>query len=158
MDAKKFSDRLIKTIVSFFYLGHIPFIPGTFGSLGGIIVYYLVKGNLSAYLWAIGILLFLSLLLGGKAEQIYRKKDANYIVIDEVLGMLLALLFLPYDIKLVVIAFVLFRALDALKPYPCGWVQNLKGSLGVVGDDIVAGIYTNIIIQIALRLASFRAS
>lgn len=79
-------------------------------------------------------------------------------MIDEVSGMLLSLIFLPYDIKLVIIAFILFRILDTLKPYPLGRLQNLAGSIGIMSDDIVAGLYTNIILQVVLRLVSFKAS
>lgn len=94
----------------------------------------------------------------GKAERIFNKKDARCIVIDEVGGIFLSLIFVPYAIKLALLAFVVFRILDALKPYPAGYLQNLRGSLGIMGDDIIAGIYTNIILQVVLRLASFRVS
>lgn len=79
-------------------------------------------------------------------------------MIDEVSGMLLSLIFIPYDIKLVIMAFILFRILDTLKPYPLDRLQNLAGSIGIMSDDIVAGLYTNIILQVVLRLVSFKAS
>lgn len=97
-------------------------------------------------------------LLSGRAEKIFNKKDAGCIVIDEVSGMLLSLIFIPYDIKLVIMAFILFRILDALKPFPSDRLQNLTGSIGIMSDDIVAGLYTNIILQVVLRLVSFKAS
>ncbi len=65
--------------------------------------------------------------------------------------MLLSLLFIPYDLKLVIIAFFLFRILDTLKPYPAGRVQNIQGSIGIMGDDIIAALYTNIILQLVSR-------
>lgn len=102
--------------------------------------------------------MILGFLVAGRAEEIFNKKDARYIVIDEIVGMLLSLIFIPYDIKLVIIAFIIFRILDALKPYPAGSLENLKGSLGVMSDDIIAGLYTNIILQIVLRLASLKTS
>lgn len=86
------------------------------------------------------------------------KKDAKCIVIDEVGGMLLSLIFIPHDIKLVIIAFLLFRILDMLKPYPIDALQNLKGSAGIMSDDLVAGLYTNIILQVVLRFTSLRTS
>lgn len=103
-------------------------------------------------------LIIIGLLITGRAEEIFNKKDAGCIVIDEVSGMLLSLLFIPYDIRLVIIAFILFRILDTLKPYPSDRLQNLKGSWGVMSDDIVAGLYTNIILQVVLRLVSFKVS
>ncbi len=149
---------IIKTISTFFYIGYLPFIPGTFGSIAGIILFYLIKDNLLVYTLFTLLLITLGFLVAGETEKILNKKDARCIVIDEVCGMLLSLIFVPYDIKLVIIAFVLFRILDSLKPYPVGRFQDLRGSPGVMLDDIVAGLYTNIILQVVWRLASLRAS
>ena len=149
--------RFIVIIVStFFYLGYLPLIPGTFGSLAGIFLFYCIKGNILAYAVLILILMVLGLLLSAEAEKIFNQKDSRYIVIDEVVGMLLSLLFIPYSIKLVILAFFIFRLLDTLKPYPAGISQRLNAGLGVMGDDIVAGIYTNLVLQLILRLASFK--
>jgi len=89
------------------------------------------------------------------SEKLMRKKDPPCVVIDEVCGMLLGLLFVPYDIKLVIIAFLIFRILDTLKPFPVGRLERLKGSLGIMTDDLVAGLYTNIILQAVVILTSF---
>lgn len=149
---------IIKIISTFFYIGYLPFIPGTFGSIAGILLFYLIKDNLPVYALFTLSLIILGFLVSGEAEKILNKKDAKCIVIDEVCGMLLSLIFIPYNIKTVIIAFLLFRILDSLKPYPAARLQNLKGSRGIMADDIVAGLYTNIILQIILRLASFRIS
>ena len=149
---------LIKTISTFFYVGYFPLIPGTAGSLSGLILFFLVKDNIAAYLLTTGLLLFLGFLVTGRAEALMQKNDPPCVVIDEVCGMLLSLLFLPYDIKLVIIAFFIFRLLDTLKPYPVGRLEKLKGSLGIMSDDIVAGLYTNIILQAVVRFTSFKAS
>ncbi|MCM8789576.1 MAG: phosphatidylglycerophosphatase A, partial [Candidatus Omnitrophica bacterium] len=90
--------------------------------------------------------------------QAFEKKDAKNIVIDETSGMMLSLLFLPYQSKILILGFFIFRLLDTLKPYPAGRIQNIKGSIGVMGDDIVAAVYTNIILQAVTRLVSFIAS
>lgn len=150
---------IIKTISTFFYIGYLPFIPGTFGSMAGICLYYLIKKSTPIiYTLFTLLLIILGFLVAGEAEKIFNNKDARCIVIDEVCGMLLSLIFVPYNIKLVIIAFILFRLLDSLKPYPAGRFQDLKGSAGVMLDDIIAGVYTNIILQAVLRLASFRIS
>jgi phosphatidylglycerophosphatase A len=133
-------------------------VPGTFGSLAGLGVYYLAKDRIIIYLAATSCLIILGFLVSGRAERIFNKKDYRGIVIDEVCGMLLSLLFIPYELKFVIIAFFIFRLMDTVKPYPAGRLQDLKGSLGVMGDDIVAGIYTNIILQVVIRLASFKIS
>lgn len=154
----KIRDGIIKAFSTFFYVGYLPLIPGTFGSIAGIILFYLIKN----YSLNLGLITFIILMAGffvaGKAERIFKKKDASFIVIDEVGGMLLGILFIPLDFKLVIIAFFLFRILDTLKPYPAGRFQSLRGSLGIMSDDIIAGLYTNIILQMVLRLASAKAS
>lgn len=154
----KIANQIVKIISTFFYVGYLPFIPGTFASLSGVFLFYLIKGRICAHIIFIIVLMTLGFLLTGKAEEIFKRKDANCIVIDEVTGMLLSFLFIPCEIRLVIVAFVIFRLLDTLKPYPAGLLQSLKGGLGIMGDDIVAGIYTNIILQTALRLLSFKTS
>jgi len=143
---------------TFFYIGYLPLIPGTFGSLAGLGLFYLVKDSMPIYFLFTVALIILGFLVSGEAEEILNKKDARPIVIDEVCGMLLSLLFIPYDIKLTIIAFFVFRLLDTLKPFPSCALERLKGSAGVMSDDIIAGIYTNIILQVVVRLASFRTS
>jgi len=153
-----FRKSIFITLSTFFYVGYLPFIPGTFGSLAGVFIFFL-----SQYI-PFNVKLFTLMLTGvgflicGQAEKILDRKDSPYIVIDEVSGMLISLMFVPYDLKLVVIAFVLFRIFDSLKPFPIGRLQNLRGSLGIMADDVVAGVYTNIIIQIVLKFASFKTS
>ena len=149
---------LIKTLSTFFYVGYLPFIPGTFASIVGALLFYLVKESIFAHTLLILVLLILGFWVSGKAERIWNRKDASCIVIDEVSGMLLAFMFIPYDIRIVLIAFILFRILDALKPYPADKFQGFSGSIGIMGDDIVAGLYTNIILQLVLRYASFKTS
>lgn len=149
---------IIVTISSFFYVGYLPFVPGTFGSLAGLLVFFLVKGNELGLIFLTCIFTAIGLLVTGRAERIWDKKDCRFIVIDEVSGMLISLMFLPYDAKIMVVAFLLFRILDTFKPYPAFRLQSLKGGLGIMSDDIVAGLYTNMIIQIALRLVSFKIS
>lgn len=149
---------IIKILTTFFYLGYLPFAPGTFASLAGIFLFYLIKGDILLNVLLTLLLLFLGFSLTTKAERLFNKKDARCIVIDEVSGQLLALIFIPYDIRLVIISFILFRLFDIIKPYPSNRLQDLPGSLGIMYDDIVAGLYTNIILQMALRLFSFKAS
>lgn len=152
------SNFIIKTLSTFFYLGYLPFLPGTFASIAGIFLFYLIKDNTFVYGLITVVLVVLGFLVSGEAERIFNKKDAKFIVIDEVSGMLISVMFMPYQMRLVIIAFIIFRILDGLKPYPADLLQKLKGSLGVMSDDIVAGLYTNIILQVVLRIASFRTS
>ena len=149
---------IIKILSTFFYVGYLPFAPGTFASIIGVGLFCLMKGRGVLYVASTFILIILGLLITTEAEKIFDKKDAGCIVIDEVAGMLIAFMAVPYDATFIIITFIIFRMLDILKPYPAGLLQNLKGGLGVMGDDIAAGLYTNIIIQAVLRLTSLSAS
>jgi len=148
----------VKILSTFFYVGYLPFIPGTFGSLIGILLFLLIGGNILNYAQLTFLIIAIGFLVSGSAEKLMQKKDPPYIVIDEVSGMLLSLLFLPYDIKIAVVAFILFRVLDTLKPYPAGRLESFRGGRGIMADDLIAGFYTNIILQVALRAISFKAS
>lgn len=132
--------------------------PGTFGSLAGLLIFYLVRANTWLHVLLTFVLLIAGFLFAGKAERVLNRKDSPRIVIDEVVGMLISLLFLPYGLKIAISGFVLFRILDTLKPFPAGLLQDLKGSKGVMADDIIAGLYTNVILQIVVRLASCKVS
>ena len=147
---------LIKTASTFFFVGYLPLIPGTFGSIAGVVIFYLFSGgSRPGYFLFIACVAILGLLSSGKAEKLLHKKDPGCIVIDEVMGMLIALSFLPAEPKIVFLAFLIFRILDTLKPFPAVRLQNLHGAIGVMGDDLVAGIYTNAVIHLILKLNSF---
>jgi len=97
----------------------------------------------------------LGFIFSGRAERMFAKLDAPCIVIDEVAGMLLSFIFIPYSLPTAAIGFLLFRIFDSIKPYPAGALQELKGSAGIMCDDIAAALYTNIILQLVLRFSSF---
>ncbi len=155
MKEERTGGLLVKAIGSVFFIGYLPLIPGTFGSVAGLAVFYLLKGvsPLNYFLFLCGIIV-LGFFASGRMEGLLQKKDPGCIVIDEVAGMLLSLSFMPYDFKIVFLGFFFFRILDTFKPYPAGRIQNLHGGVGVMGDDLVAGIYTNILLQVILRITS----
>ncbi len=145
---------MVKLFTTFFYVGFLPFIPGTFGSAAGIALYYLIKDNPYLYIGALFAVILLGFLFCGKAEEAFGRKDPKYVVIDEVAGMLLSLAFLPQDWRLVAMGFVIFRLLDTIKPFPATGLQDKHGSLGIMGDDLAAGIYTNLVLQAVCRIIS----
>lgn len=145
--------NFIIAVTTFFYIGFLPLIPGTFGSLAALLIFFFIRGNPLIHMALLFIILALGFIFSGRAEKILNKKDARCIVIDEVSGMLLALSFLPFDVKLMGIGFILFRAFDTLKPPPANRAEKLKGSAGIMSDDIIAGLYANIILQV-VRIAS----
>ena len=146
--------KKVDLITSFFYLGHSPFMPGTMGALGGLVIYFFVRNNDILYTFSILFLFTLGVLFAGEAEKIYKRKDPAMIVIDEACGMLLALFFVPFNLYSVILGFFLFRIFDILKPPPARRLEKLTGSLGIMFDDIVAALYTNIILQVVFRVIS----
>ena len=144
--------RIIKFTTSFFYLGHSPFMPGTLGSLAGLLIYFVVKDKLPIYTFSVLFLFALGVLFSSEAERIYKRKDAEMIVIDEACGMMLAMFLVPYNVWVMILGFILFRAFDILKPPPARAIEKFSGAFGIMFDDIIAAIYTNFILQIITRV------
>ncbi|MGC9362066.1 MAG: phosphatidylglycerophosphatase A family protein [Candidatus Syntrophosphaera sp.] len=138
-------------------LGFIPLAPGTLGTLLAGAVYILLPGPLLSgsgwFFYGIGLILLtaVAVFLSTKAEK-KLGHDAPQIVIDEVCGYFLAVLLLPRTLMMAIYAFVLFRAFDIAKPYPVNSLQKLPKGWGVVADDLMAGLYANILLQIMIRI------
>ncbi len=143
--------RTIIFIATGAYSGYFPVAPGTAGSLVGVILYlFLCKLHPLFYLIITIFLFSLGVWLSGEAEKILNKKDHSYIVIDEIVGFLVTMFLLPEGIWFIIGGFFLFRLLDILKP-SFQQIERINGGLGVMLDDIVAGILANLILQ-SLRL------
>jgi phosphatidylglycerophosphatase A len=152
---------LIKAISTFCFTGYSPLIPGTVASFASIFVVVLLKGNSTVYIAATAIIIAAGFLVSGPAEKVFNKKDDRRIVIDELAGIMVSFLFIPAEkITLWPLfwGFMLFRAFDALKVYPANKLQDLSGGLGVMADDLMAAVYTNLILQVFLRFLSCRTS
>ncbi|MBU4140314.1 MAG: phosphatidylglycerophosphatase A [Candidatus Omnitrophica bacterium] len=147
--------NLIKLIASFFYLGYAPVIPGTVASLAGLGLYFLFKDNIYSYTILLILLSALGFLVAGSAEKIFQEKDSRKIVIDEVAGLLLAFWGLRLEPVLLITGFFIFRALDAIKVYPANRLEKIDGSCGIMGDDLIAGLYTNIVLRIVTAIIAF---
>lgn len=148
--------RVAKAITSFFYLGHSPLMPGTVGSMGGLVIYFIVRGNLALYVFSTLFLFMLGMIFSAEAERIYKRKDAKMIVIDEACGMMISLLFVPYNIWLVILGFVIFRIFDITKPFPAKRIEKASGAFGIMFDDIIAAVYTNLILQLSAFMFHLR--
>lgn len=144
---------VIKCLSSFFYLGYVPYIPGFFGSVGGLLFYLAVRHNFALYIGTLIVLTVLAFLVINKAEAIYGAKDAKRIVIDEAVGMMLVLFLIPSKPVAIFLAFILFRFFDVLKPFPIKWAERQMSPLGVILDDIIAAIYANLSVQALFILA-----
>ena len=136
------------------YVGRIPFASGTFGSLVGLPIVYLlslVDWRLAAILTA--ALILFSVRVADLAEKQLKAKDPGCIVIDEIAGMCVAMLAIPLTLTTGIAGFFLFRIFDIIKPPPARQMETiLNGGWGVVMDDVVAGIMANIVLRIGLSL------
>ncbi|HPD60942.1 MAG TPA: phosphatidylglycerophosphatase A [Thermodesulfobacteriota bacterium] len=123
--------------------------PGTAGTVVGICFFWCFS-KLSPLLYLITVFsfIFLSAWVADGAEKIFQQKDARTIVIDEIAGILVTMLWIPFSVFYLGIGFLIFRILDIVKPFPARWIdRNLSGGWGIVLDDVVAGIYANLILQ-----------
>jgi phosphatidylglycerophosphatase A len=149
-----FKQKSVMFIATGCYIGNISFAPGTFGSVLGLpICFFLSKTDLSiaVLLTLIGILC--AVWIANEAEKILKTKDPGCIVIDEIAGIILTLFGLPFNIISVTAGFLVFRTLDIWKPYPIRFLENkFSGGIGIVLDDVAAGILSNLILRILLRI------
>lgn len=156
-NAGEIFDFLIKLLASGFYSGYTPFVPGTAGTFLGVLIYiFLMPKTDYAYFFTLLTFIILGIFLSSRAELIYDKKDDQRIVIDEITGYLLSMFLLPYKFSVVASGFVVFRIFDWVKPYPAKRLQNLKGGIGVMADDIIAGVYTCVCLHIINRMGVFK--
>lgn len=141
---------LIKLIATSFGVGYSPLLPGTLGSLWGVLFCYLLRDTSVAYHAALFLLVTsISFYTAHKAEEIFGETDCQRIVIDEVAGQLLTYLFVPFSFFNLVAGFLLFRFFDMTKIWPTNWIQNnVPGGFGVVADDLMAAIQAGLVLSI----------
>ena len=146
--------KFITLLATGFGSGYAPLAPGTAGTLVGIPL-YLVFSAMPWPLWLISIIALscLAWYVSEEAERLFGQKDARRIVIDEIAGFQWALFLILPTVFPVVLGFLLFRLFDILKPFPARFFQDrLPGGLGVVADDLAAGIYANGVVQLWIHL------
>ena len=138
------------TIATGFGAGYLPKAPGTWGSLLALpLHFFLSKLAPTHYALALGGIFFLGVITAGQAEKILDRKDPGVIVIDEVIGMLITLIGAPNNPLIWLLGFGIFRFFDIFKPYPIRIIdQRINGGMGIVLDDVLAGIYSLIVLQV----------
>lgn len=142
---------IVKFLATACFTGYFPFASGTAGTLFGALVYWFIFPQNHILFFIITLVLIAaSIHICAKAEKIFQKKDDGRIVLDEVAGIFVSMLFLPHSLVVLLLAILLFRVFDIWKPSFINKSQNLKGGLGVVADDVLAGIFTNIVLWIIL--------
>ena len=135
-------------VATFLGIGKIPWAPGTWASLAAIPFFYPFLGKPLQLAEILVGVYFLGVYTSTQMEKEVGEKDPSSAVIDEVLGMGVAMVAIPQQWPFVVMAFVLFRLFDIWKPFPIRRLEKLPGGWGIMTDDLVAGIYANIWIQI----------
>jgi len=131
-------------------IGRIPFAPGTFGSIPGVLLalwlHHLglpwLEAGLIIVIFAVGIW------AAGETERYFQLTDPGPVVIDEVLGMLVTLAFLPVNATGAIVGFVAFRVFDIVKPFPARNLERLPGGLGIMADDFAAGVWGQIVMRL----------
>ena len=146
-------NRIALAISTFGYVGYFPIAPGTAGSLAALALYAIVRWvQRPVFETAVMITIFIAgVWAATRAEQVLGVEDPGPVVIDEVLGMLLTLAWLPLSMTGVVAGFLLFRIFDVVKPFPAGRLEHAPRGWGIMLDDAMAGVYG----QLALRLAAW---
>lgn len=136
------------------YIGNISFAPGTFGSVLGLpLCFFLSKIDFSIAVLLILIFILCATWIANEAEKVLKTEDPECIVIDEIAGIILTLFGLPFNIISVTVGILVFRALDIWKPYPIRLLENkLSGGIGIVLDDVVAGIFSNLILRVFIKV------
>ncbi len=148
-------DFFTKVIGSGLFTGFIPAASGTFGSMAALLFFF-IPGFAEWYVLipATVILFFAGVRAAEKMEKVYGQ-DPSQVTVDEFVGMWMSLWFIPFSYLNLGMAFVIFRLLDILKPYPAAQFDKGTGGWNIMLDDVIAAVYTNIIIQIALRITLF---
>jgi len=147
-------NNFVKLISTFFYSGYMPKLPGTFGTFSALIFYYFIilffnPPSLQLALITL-LIVFISIIFSHYSIKIFNSDDPPKVVIDEVAGFFVALLFIPFSILNLFSAFVLFRLFDIWKPLFIKEFEKLPGGLGITLDDVAAGVVANLCLQIII--------
>jgi phosphatidylglycerophosphatase A len=146
-------DPLSTLIATGLGTGYSPIAPGTFGSALGVALFWSAHRLPS---WALAAAAVVIALVGVAAGDRLAKRmgleDPGRVVVDEVAGMWVSLLFLPWSWKVAVIAFLAFRVMGIVKPWPARQLEDLHGGWGIMADDLMAGVYANLLVRVVLMV------
>ena len=134
--------------------GYLPKAPGTWGSVVGVLFWFFFhRLALSRYGLLVAGLFILGTIAAGAAEKIMDRPDPGPVVVDEIVGQMIALAGAPANPIIVILGFIFFRFFDILKPLPVGWLDShIHGGMGIMLDDVAAGVYAILLLQLGLWL------
>lgn len=145
----KGTDRLLtKAVSTVGFIGMAPFAPGTFGSLAALVFLLALRPSPSVHAGLIALFFIAGVISSGGAERAFGRKDPPEVVIDEFAGYMTSVVFLPPSLGYMAAGFILFRVFDIIKPPPIRRLErSFEGGLGVMLDDLFAGVYANAVLQ-----------
>jgi phosphatidylglycerophosphatase A len=151
-----FKQKAVMFLATGGFVGHISFAPGTFGSILGLpLCFLLSKIDMPVAVLLVVLFIFFAILISQEAEKILGKKDPGAIVVDEIAGIVVTLIGLPFNLFFASAGFILFRILDIFKPYPIRLLEkHFSGGAGIVLDDVAAGIISNLVLRSILLMNS----
>lgn len=144
---------IVKFLGSGFYTGYLKYASGTFGSIAALII-YLIPGfeRTEVIIPAIILFIIIGIPISSQFETVYGK-DPSECTIDEVVGMWISLLFVPKKVLYISIAFIIWRLLDIIKPYPARQAERLPAGFGIMTDDIISAVYSALLMNfVVIRL------
>jgi len=149
----KWLDGLAKLVATGLGSGYSPVAPGTAGSLVGLVLFLPLAGCAwPIQLAAVVAVTILGVLAGGRLATTLGLKDPGVVVVDEVAGQWITFLALPMTPVIAIAGFLLFRATDIVKPWPARALERLPGGLGIMADDVAAGIYAHLLLRLGLAV------
>ena len=143
---------IVRLIATGFFMGYSPLVPGTVGSIVGLIIYAIPGFEVPQILGTFICIFFLIGLYASDRMEAYAGKDPACVVIDEIVGMWITLLFVPKTLFIAACGFLLFRIFDITKLQPASYVERYRNGIGIMLDDVVAGLYANITLQLLLLI------
>ena len=151
----KFRERAVLFVATGFFIGTVPFAPGTFGTLIGLPVCFLLSrlNFLQSVVWIL-IFIFFAIVIASAAEKILKQKDPGQIVIDEIAGLAVTFAGVTFNLMTLLAGFIIFRVFDILKPFPIRFLEKrIGGGTGVVLDDVLAGVYANLGVRLVIYIS-----
>lgn len=147
-------DKTALILATWFGIGLMPWAPGTFGTVAAIPLVLLGCLGIGWSIAALVVLTLTAVWAAQRTQELLGRPDPSQVVIDEVAGFLVTLVFLPLSWRSVVMGFILFRFFDVVKPWPVCRAERLKGGVGIVLDDLLAGVYAHLLLRGILWLGT----
>lgn len=146
-----FYEKAVSVLATWFGTGLIPLAPGTFGTLAAMPLVMIIDGfGIISRILSLVIVTALAFWASDRYQARSAQDDPHEVVIDEVAGFLLTMFLIKATLSALVLGFVFFRFFDILKPYPIRYAEKLKGGVGIVMDDLLAGLYALLSVRLCL--------